>query len=150
MVCGYGNVGKGCAFALRGCGAHVLIKEIDPICALQACTEGFQMTTIEVAVGEVDFFINTTGNFKIITLEHMKMMTDNAIVGHFDNEIEMELLKMVPGIKVEINKPQVDRFAFPDGHGCSVAFACAWWPGQPAVEGAGRLHWCPGGWAIPR
>merc|ERR1712023_172963 len=90
MVMGYGDVGKGCAFALRGCGARVFITEIDPICALQACMEGFQVATIESVIGEADIFITTTGNFKIITLEHMKKMKNNAIVGnigHFDNEI---------------------------------------------------------------
>merc|ERR1711937_469750 len=123
LVCGYGDVGKGCAFAMRGAGARVLITEIDPICALQACMEGFQVVTIESVVGEIDIFTTTTGNFKIITLEHMKKMKNNAIVGnigHFDNEIEMENLEKFPGIKVENIKPQVDRFVFPDGHGVIV------------------------------
>merc|ERR1712010_229052 len=90
LVAGYGDVGKGCAFALRGCGARVLVTEIDPICALQACMEGFQVATMESVVGEIDIFISTTGNHRIITLEHMKAMKNNAIVGnigHFDNEI---------------------------------------------------------------
>merc|ERR1719210_2489571 len=123
LVCGYGDVGKGCAFAMRGAGARVLISECDPICALQACMEGFQVVTLESVVGEIDIFTTTTGNFKIITLEHMKHMKNNAIVGnigHFDNEIEMELLENFPGIKVENIKPQVDRFIFPDGHGVIV------------------------------
>merc|ERR1712087_858340 len=93
---------------------------IDPICALQACMEGFQVVTLESVVGEIDIFTTTTGNFQIITLEHMKKMKNNAIVGnigHFDNEIEMEKLEKFPGIKVENIKPQVDRFVFPDGHG---------------------------------
>merc|ERR1711915_823551 len=118
-----GDVGKGCAFAMRGAGARVLITEIDPICALQACMEGFQVVTLESVVGEIDIFTTTTGNFKIITLEHMKKMKNNAIVGnigHFDNEIEMEKLEKFPGIKVENIKPQVDRFVFPDGHGIIV------------------------------
>jgi len=122
-VCGYGDVGKGCAYAMRGAGARVLITECDPICALQACMEGFQVVTMESVVGEIDIFTTTTGNFKIITLEHMKKMKNNAIVGnigHFDNEIEMELLEKFPGIKVENIKPQVDRFVFPDGHGVIV------------------------------
>merc|ERR1712013_370455 len=113
LVCGYGDVGKGCAFALRGAGARVLITEIDPICALQACMEGFQVVTLTSA----------TGNFNIITLEHMKKMKDNAIVGnigHFDNEIDMAGLEGLEGIKVENIKPQVDRFQFPDGHGVIV------------------------------
>merc|ERR1712071_219179 len=123
LVCGYGDVGKGCAFALRGCGARVLITEIDPICALQACMEGFQVVTMESVVGEVDIFTSATGNFNIITLEHMKKMKNNAIVGnigHFDNEIDMAGVEGFPGIKVENIKPQVDRFVFPDGHGVIV------------------------------
>merc|ERR1711861_119923 len=95
----------------------------DPICALQACMEGFQVATLESVVGEADIFVSTTGNFKIIRLEHMKAMKNNAIVGnigHFDNEIEMELLENFQGIKMENIKPQVDRFVFPDGHGVIV------------------------------
>merc|ERR1712115_13300 len=123
LVAGYGDVGKGSAFAMRGAGARVLIAECDPICALQACMEGFQVVTMEDVVGEIDIFVTTTGNFKIITLEHMKKMKNNAIVGnigHFDNEIEMEKLESCPGIKVENIKPQVDRFVFPDGHGIII------------------------------
>merc|ERR1711972_482226 len=113
LVCGYGDVGKGCAFAMRGAGARVLVTEIDPICALQACMEGFQVVTMESVVGEID----------IIALEHMKKMKNNAIVGnigHFDNEIDMAGLEGFKGIKVENIKPQVDRFVFPDGHGVIV------------------------------
>jgi adenosylhomocysteinase len=123
LVCGYGDVGKGCAFALRGAGARVLITEIDPICALQACMEGFQVVTLESVVGEVDIFTSATGNFNIITLAHMKKMKNNAIIGnigHFDNEIDMDGLEKTEGIKVENIKPQVDRFVFPDGHGVIV------------------------------
>merc|ERR1712061_608764 len=123
LVCGYGDVGKGCAFAMRGAGARVLVTEIDPICALQACMEGFQVVTLESVVGEIDILTTTTGNFQIITLEHMKKMKNNAIVGnigHFDNEIEMDKLEKFPGIKVKNIKPQVDRFVFPDGHGIIV------------------------------
>merc|ERR1739847_245089 len=123
LVCGYGDVGKGCAFAMRGAGARVMITGIDPICALQACMEGFQVVTLESVVGEIDIFTTTTGNFQIITLEHMKKMKNNAIVGnigHFDNEIEMEKLEKFEGIKVENIKPQVDRFVFPDGHGVII------------------------------
>merc|ERR1711937_491235 len=123
LVCGYGDVGKGCAFAMRGGGARVLITEIDPICALQACMEGFQVVTMEEVVGDIDIFTSATGNFKIITLEHMKKMKNNAIVGnigHFDNEIDMAGLEGFEGIKVENIKPQVDRFVFPDGHGVIV------------------------------
>jgi len=123
LVCGYGDVGKGCAFALRGAGARVLVTEIDPICALQACMEGFQVVTMEDVVGEIDIFTSATGNYDIITLEHMKKMKNNAIVGnigHFDNEIDMAGLEKLPGMKVENIKPQVDRFLFPDGHGVIV------------------------------
>merc|ERR1711904_756434 len=120
LIAGYGDVGKGCAFAMRGCGARVIVTECDPICALQACMEGFQVSPIEDVVGEADIFVSCTGNFKIITLECMKKMKNNAIVGnigHFDNEIDMDALEKFPGIKVENIKPQVDRFIFPDGHG---------------------------------
>merc|ERR1712078_297542 len=123
LICGFGDVGKGCAHAMRGCGARVIVTEIDPICALQACMEGFQVATMESVVGEMDIFITTTGNYKIIRLEHMKKMKNNAVVGnigHFDNEIEMELLENFQGIKVENIKPQVDRFVFPDGHGVII------------------------------
>jgi len=123
LICGYGDVGKGCAFAMRGSGARVIITECDPICALQACMEGFQVDTMEAVVGEIDIFVSTTGNFNIITLDHMKKMKNNAIVGnigHFDNEIDMAGLEGFAGIKVENIKPQVDRFAFPDGHGIIV------------------------------
>merc|ERR1711988_1289984 len=123
LVCGYGDVGKGCAFALRGAGCRVLVTEIDPINALQACMEGFEVTTIDDCVGEVDIFISATGNKDIITLEHMKKMKNNAIVGnigHFDNEIDMEGIENFPGIQVDNIKPQVDRFVFPDGHGVIV------------------------------
>merc|ERR1711967_119497 len=107
----------------RGSGARVLITEIDPICALQACMEGFQVVTMEDAVSYADIFVSSTGNFNIITLEHMKQMKNNAIVGnigHFDNEIDMAGLENFPGIKVENIKPQVDRFVFPDRHGVIV------------------------------
>merc|ERR1712211_213018 len=111
LICGYGDVGKGCAFAMRGAGARLLITEIDPICALQACMEGFQVVTLESVVGEIDIFTTTTGNFNIITLEHMKKMKNNAIVvniGHFDNEIQMDKLENFPGIKVENIKAHVE------------------------------------------
>merc|ERR1711991_913918 len=104
----------------------VLISECDPICALQACMEGFQVVTMEDVVGEIDIFTSATGNFNIITIEHMKKMKNNAIVGnigHFDNEIDMAGLEGYPGIKCENIKPQVDRFAFPDGHGVIVLAA---------------------------
>merc|ERR1712064_273087 len=100
LICGYGDVGKGCAFAMRGAGARVLIDEIDPICALQACMEGYQVAPLESVVGEIDIFVTTTGNFNIITLEHMKKMKNHAIVGnigHFDNEIDMAGLEGMPG-----------------------------------------------------
>merc|ERR1711976_159131 len=121
LICGFGDVGKGCAHAMRGCGARVLVTEIDPICALQACMEGFQVVKMESVIGEVDITITTTGNFKIIRLEHMKAMKNNAIVGnigHFDNEIQMEAL-MKETTKQNIKLP-VDRFVFPDGKGIIV------------------------------
>merc|ERR1711981_869769 len=109
LICGYGDVGKGCSFAMRGAGARVLVTECDPICALQACMEGFQVVTMEQVVGEIDIFVSSTGNFNIITVEHMKMMKNNAIVGnigHFDNEIDMAGLEGLKDIKVENIKPQ--------------------------------------------
>merc|ERR1711934_1227020 len=120
LICGYGDVGKGSAFAMRGSGARVLIAEIDPICALQARMEGFQVAALESVVKDIDIFVTTTGNFNIIRLEHMKQMKNNAIVGnigHFDNEIDMAGLETCDGVKCENIKPQVDRFVFPDGHG---------------------------------
>jgi len=126
LICGYGDVGKGCAFAMRGAGSRVLITEIDPICSLQACMEGFQVVKMESVVGEIDIFVSTTGNKDIIKLDHMKKMKNNAIVGnigHFDNEIEMEKLEKCEGVKVENIKPQVDRWVFPDGHGIIVLAA---------------------------
>jgi adenosylhomocysteinase len=123
LVLGFGDVGKGCAAALKGSGSRVMITEIDPINALQACMEGYEVVTIEQVVDQVDIFVSSTGNKDIITLEHMKKMKNNAIVGnigHFDNEIDMEGLENMKGIKVENIKPQVDRFVFPDGHGVIV------------------------------
>jgi len=123
LILGFGDVGKGSAAALRGSGARVMVTEIDPINALQACMEGYQVTTIEKVVGEVDIFVSTTGNFNIITIEHMKKMKNNAIVGnigHFDNEIDMAGLDAFPGIKVDNIKAQVDRYVFPDGKGIIV------------------------------
>jgi len=126
LICGYGDVGKGSAFAMRGAGSRVMVAEIDPICALQACMEGFQVTTLESVVGEIDIFVTTTGNFKIISVDHMKKMKNNAIVGnigHFDNEIDMAGLEATKGIKVENIKPQVDRYVFPGGNGIIVLAA---------------------------
>lgn len=119
VVCGYGDVGKGCAQSMRGFGARVIITEVDPICALQAAMEGFEVKTIEESLDEANIFVTTTGNRDIITVEHMEKMKDESIVcniGHFDNEIQVERLEKYKGIK-EINiKPQVDKFVFPDGH----------------------------------
>jgi len=123
LVCGYGDVGKGCAESLRGQGARVIITEIDPICALQAAMDGFQVTTIEEVIGQVDIFVTATGNRNIITAEHMSQMKHNAIVGnigHFDNEIDMDGLAKTPGIRRENIKPQVDTWTFPDGHAVIV------------------------------
>jgi adenosylhomocysteinase len=119
VVCGYGEVGKGCAQALRGQGARVVVTEIDPICALQAAMEGFQVTTVDDVLGIADLFITATGNFNIITADHMARMKDKAIVGnigHFDNEIDMAGLKRVAGIRRINIKPQYDEWVFPDGH----------------------------------
>jgi adenosylhomocysteinase len=119
VVCGYGDVGKGCAQSMRGFGARVLITEIDPICALQAAMEGYEVTTVEDAVKEADIFVTATGNRDVITVEHMGQMKDMAIVcniGHFDNEIQVEKLTALPGIKETNIKPQVDQFTFSDGH----------------------------------
>jgi len=123
VVCGYGDVGKGCAQSLRGQGARVIVTEIDPICALQALMEGFQVTTVEDVIEDADLFITTTGNFNVITVDHMRRMKNNAIVGnigHFDNEIDMAGLFKEPGIQRQTIKPQVDRFVFQDGHGVLV------------------------------
>ncbi|ADP78155.1 adenosylhomocysteinase [Pseudofrankia inefficax] len=123
VVCGYGDVGKGCADALRGQGARVIVTEIDPICALQAAMDGFQVTTLEDVVGIADIFVTTTGNFNIITADHMGAMKHQAIVsniGHFDNEIDMAGLARVSGIEKINIKPQVDEWVFPDGHSILV------------------------------
>jgi adenosylhomocysteinase len=123
LICGFGDVGKGSCQAMKGAGARVIVSECDPICALQACMEGYQVAPLESVVGEIDIFVTTTGNFNIITLEHMKKMKNNAIVGnigHFDNEIDMAGLEGMAGIKVENIKPQVDRFVFPNGSGIIV------------------------------
>ncbi|MCZ6872082.1 MAG: adenosylhomocysteinase [bacterium] len=118
-VCGYGDVGKGCAQSMRGFGARVLVTEIDPICALQAAMEGFEVTTVENALSEAHVFITATGNADIIRVDHMAQMRDQVIVcniGHFDNEIQVEKLCDYPGIVKENIKPQVDKYIFPDGH----------------------------------
>jgi adenosylhomocysteinase len=119
LICGYGDVGKGCAESLRGQGARVLITEIDPICALQAAMQGFEVVRLDDVVARADIFVSATGNRDVITAEHMGRMKHQAIVGkigHFDNEIDMAGLAAVPGI-VKINiKPQVDKWVFPDGH----------------------------------
>ena len=123
VVCGYGDVGKGCAMSMRGFGARVLVTEIDPICALQAAMEGFEVTTVEDALPQGDIYVTCTGNRDIITADHMKKMKDKAIVcniGHFDNEIMMADLEALPGIKKVNIKPQVDQYYFPDGHSIIV------------------------------
>jgi len=118
VVCGYGDVGKGSAHSLRGMGARVVVTEIDPINALQAAMEGFEVTTVEDTLGRGDIYVTSTGNCEIITLEHMRKMKDQAIVcniGHFDNEIQMDRLNASDAIKTNI-KPQVDMYSFPEGH----------------------------------
>lgn len=123
VICGFGDVGKGCAAAMRGCGARVFVTEADPICALQACMEGYHVVTLENAVKDGDIFITATGNKDVIRVEHMEKMKNNAIVGnigHFDSEITMEALENVPGIQRIPIKETVDRYVFKDGHGIIV------------------------------
>jgi len=123
LIAGYGDVGKGSAAAMKACGARVIVAEIDPICALQATMEGFQVARLNDVVQDVDIFVTTTGNKGIIMLEHMKKMKENAIVGnigHFDNEIDMSGLMKFEGIKHINIKPQVDKWVFPDGKGIIV------------------------------
>jgi adenosylhomocysteinase len=119
VVCGYGDVGKGCAQSLKGQGARVIVTEVDPICALQAAMEGYEVTTIEDTLGRADIYVTTTGNCDIITVEHMAKMKDQAVVcniGHFDNEIQVDKLNTLPGIKKLNIKPQVDKYTFTEGH----------------------------------
>ncbi len=119
VVCGYGDVGKGCAHSMKSYGARVIVTEIDPICALQAAMEGFEVKTVEDALPEGNIYVTTTGNCDVITAEHMSKMKDQAIVcniGHFDNEIEVGKLQRWPGIRKENIKPQVDQYYFSDGH----------------------------------
>jgi len=119
LICGYGDVGRGCVQSMRGYGARVLVTEIDPICALQAAMEGHEVVTIEQAIPETNIFVTATGNRDVITLEHMKAMNDQAIVcniGHFDNEIQVDKLSEDSSVKREVIKPQVDRYTFDDGH----------------------------------
>lgn len=118
VICGFGDVGKGSAQSMRGLGARVLVTEVDPICALQACVEGYEVTTLEDALPEANIFVTTTGNKDIIRIEHLEKMKDQAIVcniGHFDNEIEVDKLNKYPGIEKINIKPQVDQYKFPDG-----------------------------------
>ena len=119
LVCGYGDVGKGCAESLSGQGARVVVAEIDPICALQAAMDGYQVATVEDIVEVADIFVSATGNKAVITSEHMSRMKHQAIIGnigHFDNEIDMAGLAKLPGIERVNIKPQVDKWVFPDGH----------------------------------
>ncbi len=119
VVCGYGDVGKGCSESLRGQGARVIVTEIDPICALQAAMDGFEVATLEHALSRADIIVSATGNRDVVRLEHMEKMKHQAIVGnigHFDNEIEMDALLAAPGVTRVTIKPQVDEFTFPDGH----------------------------------
>jgi adenosylhomocysteinase len=123
VICGYGDVGKGCSHSLRGMGARVIVTEVDPINALQAAMEGFEVTTIEDTLGRGDIYVTCTGNVDIITLEHMKQMKDQAIVcniGHFDNEIQMDRLNAERGVEKLNIKPQVDKYTFPKGHSIFV------------------------------
>lgn len=120
VICGFGDVGKGCAAAMKACGARVVVTECDPICALQACMEGYEVKRLESVLHTADIYVTATGNKDIILAKHMAQMKNNAIVGnigHFDNEIDVEGLDNYPGIKVLNIKDQVDRYEFPDGHG---------------------------------
>ena len=140
LICGYGDVGRGCAQSMKGYGARVLVTEIDPICALQAAMEGFEVTTIDKALSEAHIFVTTTGNKDVITKNHMYQMRDQAIVcniGHFDNEIQVNALNEDSAVVREVIKPQTDRYTFPDGHqifllaeGRLVNLGCA--TGHPA------------------
>ena len=119
VICGYGDVGKGCAQSMKGFGARVIVTEIDPICALQAVMEGYEVKTVEDTLGYGDIYVTATGNTDVITVEHMEKMKDQAIIcniGHFDNEIQVNQLKNYPGIEKINIKPQVDKYIFPDGH----------------------------------
>ncbi|MDO5576794.1 MAG: adenosylhomocysteinase, partial [Fibrobacter sp.] len=119
VVCGYGDVGKGCAQSMRGLGARVIITEVDPICALQAAMAGYEITTVDEALAVGDIYVTTTGNIDVITAEQISKMKDQAIVcniGHFDNEIQVSRLEKWPGVQKENIKPQVDKYIFPDGH----------------------------------
>lgn len=119
LICGYGDVGKGCASAMKGCGARVYVTEIDPICALQATMEGYQVVRLQSVLSEMDIIVTSTGNRSVVMVEDMAKMKNNAIVGnigHFDNEIDMAGLKNYPGIQHMNIKPQVDKWTFPDGH----------------------------------
>jgi adenosylhomocysteinase len=119
VVCGYGDVGKGCARSMRGYGARVIVTEIDPICALQAAMEGFEVKPIEDTLDEGNIFVTATGNCDVITVEHMQKMKDQAVVcniGHFDNEIQVDKLDQTPGVQKVNIKPQVDKYIFPDGN----------------------------------
>jgi adenosylhomocysteinase len=145
VVCGYGNVGKGSAASLRSPGARVMVTEIDPICALQAAMEGYQVTTMDEAAAQGDVFVTATGNIDVITIDHMRHMKDRAIVyniGHFDNEIQIEALRNYPWEEV---KPQVDEVVFPDGKrlivlakGRLVNLGCA--TGHPELCDERLLH----------
>ena len=118
LICGYGDVGRGCAQSMRGYGARVMITEIDPICALQAAMEGYEVVKVEQALPETNIFVTATGNRDVITLGHMKAMKDQAIVcniGHFDNEIQVNALNDDPSVNSDVNKPQVDRYSFATG-----------------------------------
>jgi adenosylhomocysteinase len=119
VVLGYGDVGKGCAHSMRSYGARVIVTEIDPICALQAAMEGFEVTTIENALADGNIYVTTTGNRDVITIDHLSKMKDQAIVcniGHFDNEIQVDKLNAYKGIEKINIKPQVDKYIFPEGH----------------------------------
>jgi len=123
LIVGFGDVGKGCAQAMKAAGARTLVAEIDPICALQACMDGYQVVRLEDVLGEVDIVVTATGNKNIVMVSHMAQLKNNCIVGnigHFDNEVDMDGLQKFPGIRRVNIKPQVDRWVFPDGKGVII------------------------------
>ena len=139
VVCGYGDVGKGSAAALKAQGARVTVTEADPICALQAAMEGYTVTTLEETLGDADIYVTATGNRDIITLEHLSRMKDQAIVcniGHFDNEIQVERLQGEASIGHVNIKPQVDRYDFPEGHSIYLL-------AEGRLVNLGLRHWAP-------
>lgn len=146
LIFGYGDVGKGCSQSMRGSGARVYVAEVDPICALQACMEGYEVVRLEDVVDKIDIFVTATGNKNIIKATDMAKMKNNAIIGnigHFDNEIEYEPLKKFPGIKRTTIKPQVDKFTFEDGHSVIILAEGTFLFNSRSSFEFGLCHWTP-------